>query len=218
MHDKRVTKRGFTVMNEPLDHNDVHPKQRMQDICTEAVRSTVNARLGEDDWKKPISRTLHSYLLSEMAKAASEYALARNIDPVDFENNLLRDALTVVESLRSALVRDWNDRTTLNYWDDYSSPIEKIKADKVPYIDRSSLEVVVEDYLALPYRSRAMDRILVKLLIAVELYAFCDEMMNEKTFGLFPARSPLKQRHVLLAYLRGLIVNGVNLLRIDGHL
>ena len=33
-------------------------------------------------------------------------------------------------------------------------------------------------------------------------------MMNEKTFG-FPARSPLKQSHVLLAYLRGLLINAV---------
>jgi hypothetical protein len=33
--------------------------------------------------------------------------------------------------------------------------------------------------------------------------------LNEETFGLYPARSPLKQRHVLLAYLRGQIVNGV---------
>jgi hypothetical protein len=29
------------------------------------------------------------------------------------------------------------------------------------------------------------------------------------TFGLFPARSPLKQRHALLQYLRGQLVNGV---------
>jgi hypothetical protein len=110
--------------------------------------------------------------------------------------------------LRSALVRDWSDKS-LDFWDSHSSPIDKIKADKVPYIDRSSLESVVGDYLALPYRCQAMDRILVRVLIAMELYAFGDEMMNERTFGLFPPRSPLKQLHVFLAYLRGQIVNGV---------
>jgi len=109
--------------------------------------------------------------------------------------------------LRSALVKDWKDKT-LDFWDSHSSPLDKIKADKVPYIDRSSLECVVDDYLVLPYRSQAMDRLLVKLLIAVELYAFGDEMMNEKTFG-FPARSPFKQSHVLLAYLRGQLINAV---------
>jgi len=43
----------------------------------------------------------------------------------------------------------------------------------------------------------------------MELYAYGDEMLNEETFGLFPARSPLRQRHALLGYLRGQLVNGV---------
>jgi hypothetical protein len=109
--------------------------------------------------------------------------------------------------LRSALLKDWNDKA-LDFWDSDARPIDKIKADKVPYIDRSSLESVVGDYLALPYRSQAMDRLLVKVLTAVEFYSFGDEMMNEKSFG-FPPTSPLKQSHVLLAYLRGLLINAV---------
>jgi hypothetical protein len=87
-------------------------------------------------------------------------------------------------------------------------------ASTVPYMDRSSLETVVGEYLALPYRSPAMDRLLVDVLIAMELYAYGDEMLNEKTFGLFPARSPLKQRHALLAYLRGQLINAVLLVGI----
>ncbi len=68
---------------------------------------------------------------------------------------------------------------------------------------------MVDDYLALPYRCQALDRFLVRALIATELYAFGDEMLNEETFGLLPARSPLKQRHVLLQYLKGQLTNGV---------
>src|ERR1700730_6862119 len=177
----------------------------MQNICTEAVRYAVNAQLGNDDRQKPIGRSLYGslygYLLHEMAKAASDYALKKSIDPDDFELCELSKALAVVNDLRSALVRDWSDKS-LDFWDFHSIPIDKIKADKVPYIDRSSLESVVGDYLAVPYRSQAMDRFLVRVLIAMELYAFGDEMLNEKRFGLFPARYPLKQRHVFLAYLR----------------
>jgi hypothetical protein len=184
-----------------------HPRQRMDNICAEAVRWSVNVALGENDREKAIGRSLYSQLLREMAKAAMTYAVAKNIDPDNFEIDVLGGALAVVQNLRSALVKDWKDKT-LDFWDSHSSPLDKIKADKVPYIDRSSLECVVDDYLVLPYRSQAMDRLLVKLLIAVELYAFGDEMLNEKTFG-FPARSPLKQSHVLLAYLRGLLVNAV---------
>lgn len=195
-------------MQEPSDdyQRHIHPRQIMQDSCSKSVRWAVNVALREDDRNKPIGRSLYGYLLEGMAKAALDYAVAKNNDPDDFEIDLER-GLAVVQNLRSALVQDWEDRT-LDFWDSYTSPVDKIKADKVPYIERSSLEAAVDEYLALPYRSQAMDRILVKVLIAIELYAFGDEMLNEKTFG-FPARSPLKQSHVLLAYLRGVLFNGV---------
>jgi hypothetical protein len=190
---------------------------RIEKICADAVRSAVNAQLGENDRTKRIGRSLYSYLLQEMAKAASDYALKENIEPFEFEHLELGRALDVVYNLRSALVRDWTDKS-LDFWDScsfrYNSPIDKIKAGKVPYMDRSSLETVVGEYLALPYRSPAMDRLLVDVLIAMELYAYGDEMLNEKTFGLFPARSPLKQRHALLAYLRGQLINAVLLVGI----
>jgi hypothetical protein len=110
----------------------------LENICVKAVRSEVNAQLGEEDWQKPISPSLLSNLLWAMAKAASDHAFERGIDPDDFEVNVLPKAVAVVLGLRSALVRDWNDRT-INFWDDVESPVNKIKADKVPYIDRSSL-------------------------------------------------------------------------------
>jgi hypothetical protein len=198
----------------PMDADDYAEEKARADrrarvsICAEAVQCAVNAVLGEDDRKKPIGRSLYSYLLWEMTKAASDYASAENIDPVEFENGVLNEGLAVVGNLRSALIRDWSDKS-LDFWDSQNTAVENIKAHKVPYIDRSSLETVTGAYLALPYRSQAMDRFLVQVLVEMEFYAYGDEMLNEKTFGLFPARSPLKQRHVLLAYLRGLIFNGV---------
>jgi hypothetical protein len=162
-----------------------------------------------DDGPKPIRRSLYSFLLEEMAQAAKQYALANNVlDPDDFAFDLLGPGISVVNSVRSALIRNRQDKTE-DFWDFNANPIAKIKAKKVPHIDRSSVEAAVDDYLALPYRTRSMDRFLVRLLIAVEMYAFGDEMFNEETFGLYPARSPLKQRHALLAYLRGQIVNGL---------
>jgi hypothetical protein len=198
-------------MDERLFDDDyerhAHPRQRMQKLCTEAVRYSVNATLGEDDRQQPVTRSLYGYLLQEMAEASMKYAAANNINPDDFEIDVLDRAIAMVQSLRSAFVKDWNDRT-LDFWDSVSRPLDKIRADKVPYIDRSSLESAAGDYLALPYRSQALDRMLVRVLIAMEFYAYGDEMMNEKSFG-FPPVSPLKQRHVLLGYLRGLFVNAV---------
>ena len=185
-----------------------HPTRRMQMMCTTSVRWMVNSALGEDDRQKPISRSLYSYQLEEMAKAALDHAITKAIDPDDFEFAALDSGLEVVQRLRWALVQEPDDKT-LDFWDKHTRPLDRIKGGNVPYIDRSSLESVVDDYLALPYRSRAMDRLLVKVLVAMEFYAFGDEMMNEKysLFGFHP--SPLKQRHVLLAYLRGLLVSAI---------
>ena len=176
-----------------------------ENICSEAVHYELQRQFG-DDYKAP---GLYGFLLQKMAKAASDYALPGNIDPRVFEETLLNDGLGIVRSLRWALVRDETENPSPNFWDNNARPVEKIKAKQVPYIDRSGLEAVVGEYLALPYRSQALDRFLIRVLIAMELYAFGDEMLNEETFGLFPARSPLRQRHALLGYLRGQLINGV---------
>lgn len=187
---------------------NLHPTQRMQMMCTDAVRWMVNSVLSEDDRQKPVSRSLYAYQLQEMAKAALDYATENNIDPDHFEFTALESGLKVVEHLRWALVRDGNDKK-LDFWNEHVRPLDKIRAHDVPYIDRSSLESAVDDYLALPYRSRAMDRLLIKVLVAVEFYAYGDEMINPK-YSLFGSHaSPLMQRHVLLAYLRGLLVNSI---------
>ena len=70
----------------PMDADDYAEEKARADrrarvsICAEAVQCAVNAVLGEDDRKKPIGRSLYSYLLWEMTKAASDYASAENID------------------------------------------------------------------------------------------------------------------------------------------
>jgi hypothetical protein len=122
---------GLTVMDERIDDYEryTHPRQRMDNICAEAVRWSVNVALGEDDREKAIGRSLYSHLLREMAKAAMTYAVAKNIDPDDFEIEVLGGALAVVQNLRSALVKDWKDKT-LDFWDSHCSPLDKIKADR----------------------------------------------------------------------------------------
>ena len=175
-------------------------------ISENAVRRHISAVLGDNADQKLISqRSLYRYLLQSMAEAVSNHA-SQHATAFEFENSL-NEALGVVETLRSNLVEDCRKNKSLDFWDFHGTPLDKIKAGKVPYFYRSGIESVVGDYLALPYRSQAMDCFLVRALIAMEFYAFGDEMLNEKTFGLFPARSPLKQRHSLLAYLGGQVSN-----------
>ena len=153
-------------------------------------------------------RSVYAYQLQEMANAALDHANKNNTHPDHFKSAVLESGLSVVEHLRWALVRDAGDEQ-LNFWDEHVRPLDKIRAHNVPYIDRSSLEGVVDDYLAMPYRSRALDRLLIKVLVAVEYYAYGDEMMNPVYSSFGSHASPLMQRHVLLAYLRGLLVNSI---------
>jgi hypothetical protein len=182
-------------------------RRQLEKICSDAVQNQICALLGSKEAPRSYRGQYHN-LLRRMSQAALEYTLANNIGPDDFEYEVLRNALALVEGLRDAIPGRSN--RSPNFLDD-GNPLDLIKADKVPLIDRRSLEGLVGDYLALPYRSEAMDRTLVRCLIAAEMYAFGDEMLNEKTlFGLIPSllrRSPMKQRHALLAYLSGNFVN-----------
>jgi hypothetical protein len=138
-------------------------------ICSTAVQNEISALLGPED---------RSYggqygdLFRKMSQSAVEYALANNIEPRHFEDDVLRDGLSIVGGLRYAFINDPSNRSP-NFLDQ-GDPTHLIKAGKVPRIDRMSLECLVGDYLALPYRSQAMDRVLVRSLIAAEMYAYGD--------------------------------------------
>lgn len=181
-------------------------RAQFEEICHVAVQDEISALLGPDQAQRSYGGQ-YGDLLRRMGEAGLEYALANNIEPRDFEYDVLRDGLSVVGGLRYAFINDPSDRSP-NFLD-HGNPIDLIKTDKVPRIDRMSLESVVGDYLDLPYRSQAMDRTLMRGLIAAEMYAFGDEMFNEKTFGLFPARSPMKQTHAFFGYLRNNLFNGL---------
>jgi hypothetical protein len=120
--------------------------------------------------------------------------------------NSLGKALSVVEALRSACIDPWRNKERLKFWDnDAATTLDKFKADKVPGIVRSTVEAAVGDYLAPPYRCKAMDRLLIRILIGMEFYTFGNLMLNR---GFLSTRSPIKQPHVLASYLTGLAVYG----------
>lgn len=179
---------------------------RIRRASREAAHWYVTSLLPEEERTKPLGYSLYRSLLENIAEAAAVYAIEKELDPDDFRLGPLEQGLTMVSNLRYALTGDWNG--PLDFWRHELRPMDRIKADNVPQIDRSSVESAVGDYLALPYRSGTLDRFLVKVLVALELYAFGDEMFNEKTFGFLPV-SPLKQRHALFAFIRGQLWNAV---------
>jgi hypothetical protein len=179
-------------------------RRQLEKICNDAVQNKLSDLLGSDAQRSYGAQ--YGNLLRRMSQSALEYALANNIRPDDFDSEVLYGALDLVDALRYVFINDPSNRSP-NFFDN-SNPVDLIKAKKIPRIDRGSLEGVVGDYLALPYRSEAMERTLVRALIAAEMYTFGDELFNEETLGL-PARSPIKQRHALLTYLGNNLINAV---------
>jgi hypothetical protein len=89
-----------------------------------------------------------------------------------------------------------------NFWEHHERPHVSIKAQKFPYIDRFGIEEAATSYLDLPYRAPLLERTIVDILIALELYAFSKEMLEKPPVGLpWATRSPLQQKHALRRYL-----------------
>lgn len=85
----------------------------------------------------------------------------------------------------------------LSIWERDTQPIWTIKNRHFPKIHRFDVEPVAKRYLSLPYRSSAYELVLVRSLIACEMYAYGDEIYNEdakflRDMGLEP-KSALNQ-------------------------
>jgi hypothetical protein len=97
-----------------------------------------------------------------------------------------------------------------SFWTHRSSPMQGIVSKKTPKMDRDSLQESVGMYLALPVRHQQVDRCLIDALVALELFAFGDEMLNEPRFPGIPTRSPLRRSsHPLWAFIKGQFGNVV---------
>jgi hypothetical protein len=103
------------------------------------------------------------------------------------------------EVRRRRLQNVWSHKVHLLY--------EKTSGDS-PDIDRSGLELACSNYLSRGWRCKALDRVFVDALVASELIGYGDEMLNKETFGIRP-QSPLKQPHVLIRYLRAILLNAM---------
>ncbi len=166
----------------------------------------ITETLDPQDQVRLIEYSLRRRLLDDITTAAMNYALQAGMDFETFEYELIESAVGIVNDLQCALVKGelggavWHPKNW-NFWShDERAGLKAIKEHK-PYMDREALEQIATDYLELPYRAPMVERLLVDALIALELYAFGDEMVRrpdsaiERTFS----RSPMHQRHVLIS-------------------
>lgn len=185
----------------------------------EAVRS--NLWLGEER-EEQATRMAREYslrraLLQDVARASMQYASSQGGTRRKFDE-LMQSGANLVDYLESSLTRDRWSRGIPNwdFWQHQVSPGRMIREGKCPYIERDGIISITSSYLELPYRAPRLERTLVDLLIATELFAYGDEVFtplsNDIRRWLPAAQSPIHQRHALLSYLSGRFWDAVFLL------
>jgi hypothetical protein len=176
------------------------------EIVNDHVRRGLHLFVGEIDPKKRLPRGQYTNLLVSMTKAASDHALGTDMDLWDFAS-VMADAVELMYDLRISVTSDYDDKS-LNFWSDDIHPLTKISEDKTPCMNRANLEDVVSRYLRLPYRCEAVDRLLTRTLVALEVFAFGNEMVNKKSV-IFRPDSPFNAPHILVFWLRGQFWNAL---------
>jgi hypothetical protein len=177
-------------------------------VRKKCARNALKLYFGHDPGHGQFSALLH-----DATNAAADYAAINGIEVETFENGLCSDAIELVDTLSYVFDRSdqlWSDEKNLeasengerqNIWEHATDPIYQIKTNDTPHISRNELEYASTEYLNFPWRCQALDRLFVDSLVAFEFYAYGVKVMHEKTYGLFPPSSPLKERHVFLDYL-----------------
>lgn len=165
--------------------------------------------------------SLRKTLVQDVAEAALQCCAATGQDLYQY-SDLAGEGIGIINSLEYALIEnkrfdfseDAKHESNWNFWKHDDHPHLRIRQRKYPYMDRHSIEEAATNYLALAYRAPRLERTIVDLLIALELYAYCKEMLEKPPMGLrwLNTYSPLMQKHVLRSYIGGWVSSGLILL------
>ena len=142
------------------------------------ARESVLNRFPEVDERRA-EGTLYGRFIISLGTAAAEKAGAA--DANDFRWDYLSPISDFVCNLHDA-VSDY-DKPDPNFWRHDQSAIDKVKRGGGLPISRDQVEGAVGDYLALPIRSSLVDRTLVDILLATELFAFASEVFGKTGFA-----------------------------------
>jgi hypothetical protein len=187
--------------------------ERLDKTPEQIRRVRLDAEIGqyfEDGDPKHGLRSEYARALDAISQAALKHAEATKAPLSGASNSfevLLEKGFHVVQNFRWAVQpfdQKVDENRKLKLWSHRTDPLYDVKNKKTPHLSRPDIETCVGDYLALPYRADYIDRLFVDVLIALEMYQYSDQMMNEPVIhGLGPPRSPLKQAHPLVTYLKG---------------
>lgn len=146
-----------------------------------------------------------------ITKAALEHAEAHwpksdlsRLEPGD----LFMPGASVIGGLADAIRHPTDDPAgySSNLWSHRANPVAEIKKQTAPLMGRGEIETIVQEYLDLPYRSQHVDRLLVDLLVALEVYAYGETVIKRRGVPDFIATPILKRRPIWEWFLGNLFM------------
>jgi hypothetical protein len=150
--------------------------------------------------------------ISEYAQTAgisTERRLRHSTSPFE---DLLNDCTDIFYDIGYAISYPDSPQKHLNCWAHFDKPLDLIRRKVTPRISRVEVEAAVGKYLKSPCRAQSLDRLLVDLMVATELFSFGEEVINPVYFpGLLspPAHKASPLRDWLLGRMAMAVVCGV---------
>jgi hypothetical protein len=142
-------------------------------------------------------------ILDDLIEQSIKYARDNSIDDQDFRYDLLGKVEDFLTEFANAFTTREELVNIRSLWRHRLSPLSDLASKTTPKMDRESLQCSVSTYLELPVKHQRVDRVLIDALTAIELFAFGEEMLNEKKIPGIPPRSPLRLSHPLWVFVRG---------------
>lgn len=182
-----------------LDADHGHAPGSYEEARHRAVQDELDKWSVNEGINKDISQ-LKRYL-DVITGSAAVYAksIEADLSGCDWQKTsaaeIMRDGASLVSDLRTAVSAYWRedaDYRGISVWQHVEDASQKCRANW--YLNRPEIEQLIGRYIALPYRSNVVDRLLVDLLIFMEMNAlWCD------TFGKYDG---LKSNKLGIAILK----------------
>jgi hypothetical protein len=112
---------------------------------------------------------------------AVRLAIERNVPADDFNAEFLYQISGFMEDWLASLY-EWNKFDPRLWWH-RTDPISDAKASAGPDFNKAEVEIVGGTYLALPCRSKLVERTLLDCLVAMEFYGFARELFDSNFIG-----------------------------------
>jgi hypothetical protein len=186
------------------------PRWAIEEARQCAVNRALHLEESADDalCAKRHAYSLRRALVEDVTMAAARHAENVGANAAQFDWTA-RQGFDVIDELSMALVvgslgADFDHPSNWNFWEHKRKPAPLIMLGEIPHMNRELIEQAASNYLKLPYRAPALERILVDVLIALEMFAYGEQMVRPVpriVRAFFRPSSPLQERHVFLAHL-----------------